>query len=224
MMISKTMIHLWFFSLMCFNACSAQLDYDQSSCTSNESFPGSRYTCNSTHDSCKTYLVYRANERFKTISDISNLFNMSSRQVLHINNLTSSSEILKQGKEVLLPVDCTCSGEFYQASLSYKVPEITTFSEISCGVFEALLKQLTLAEENLSQGESPEVGSELQVPLRCACPGNFSSGMKAKYLVTYPLILGDDLDKLTLKFGISPVDFLEQNHLNPLSTLYHQNI
>ncbi|XP_057456113.1 lysM domain receptor-like kinase 4 [Lotus japonicus] len=224
MMISKTMIHLWFFSLTCFNACSAQLDYDQSSCTSNESFPGSRYTCNSTHDSCKTYLVYRANERFKTISDISNLFNMSSRQVLHINNLTSSSEILKQGKEVLIPVDCTCSGEFYQASLSYKVPEITTFSEISCGVFEALLKQLTMAEENLSQGESPEVGSELQVPLRCACPGNFSSGKKVKYLVTYPVILGDDLDQLTQKFGISPEGFLEQNHLNSLSTLYPQTV
>lgn len=221
MLMYKIIFHLWFVAWMCMSVCSAPLYYDSSNCTSNESFPGTRYTCNSTHDSCKTFLVYRANERFQTISDVSELFNMNSDDVLQVNNLTSSSQVLKQGKEVLVPVRCTCSGQFYEASFSYKVHENTTFSEIACRVFEGLLKSITLAEENLPQGDKPQGVSELHVPLRCACPhDNFTRSMRVKYLVTYPLIEGDEPKELSEKFGISPEDFWSVNQLNPLSTLF----
>ncbi|XP_061338858.1 lysM domain receptor-like kinase 4 [Gastrolobium bilobum] len=219
-LINKIMIHLWCVAWMCISVCTAHLYYDSSDCNSNETFLGSRYSCNSTQDSCKTFLVYRANKHFQTISDISKLFNMNTDEVLQINNLTSSFQVLKQGKEVLLPVVCTCSGQFYQASFSYKVPESTIFSKIACGVFEGLLKAITLAEENLPQGNKPKAGYELNVPLRCACPNNFTSSKRVKYLVTYPIILGDDSDKLTKKFGMSFEDFLAVNHLDPRSTLF----
>ncbi|KAK7404756.1 hypothetical protein VNO78_05713 [Psophocarpus tetragonolobus] len=227
-LIHKIMVHLWFVAWMCLGVCSAQLSYDQNNCTSNEIGRGTSYSCKSTQDSCETFLVYRANEHFNTISEVSKLFNKNSEEVLLKNNLTSSSLslVLKQGKEVLIPINCTCSGQFFQASLSYKVLDNTTFSEIACGDFEGLLKHLTLAEENLLQGSNPEAGSELRVPLICACPDsyNFTKSKKLKYLVTYPLILGDDPDRVSEKFGISPEEFYAVNNFTSLSTVYPETV
>ena len=221
-LIHKIIIHLFCVAWMCISVSYAQLNYDPFSCnTSNETLRGSRYTCNSTQDSCKTFLVYRANKSFQTISDVSALFRKNSHDVLKVNNLTSSSQVLKEGKEVLLPIKCTCSGQFYQASFSYEVHYNTTFYEVACRVFEGLLNPVTLAEENLPHGNKPEAGFELQVPLRCACPGDgFTSSMRVKYLVTYPLIVGDDPDKLAKKFGISVEDFYAVNNLSHWSTLF----
>ncbi|XP_027348259.1 protein LYK5-like [Abrus precatorius] len=225
-LVHKIMLHLLFVAWMCLSACTAQLSYDPNNCTSNETMRGSRYSCKSPQDSCQTFLVYRANKLFQTISDVSKLFNKSSEELLLINNLTSSSEVLKQGKEVLLPINCTCSNQYYEASLSYEAKENTTFSDIACEVFEGLLKHLTLAEENLPRGNEPEASSELQVPLICACPNSdsFTRSKRVKYLVTYPLVLGDDPYTLSKKFGISPEDFSAVNDLNSLSTIYPETV
>jgi len=224
-LVHKIMLHLWFAAWMCLGVCFA---YDQNNCTSNEIGLGTRYSCKSTQDSCETFLVYRATKNFNTISKVSKLFNKSSEEVLLKNNLLSSSLslVLKQGKEVLIPVNCTCSGTYYQTSLSYKVLDNTTFSEIACGVFEGLLSRLTLAEENLSQGDTPEAGSELHVSLICACSDSENStwSKKVKYLVAYPIISGDDPDKVSQKFQISPEEFYAVNDLNSMSTVYPETV
>ncbi|XP_040363220.1 serine/threonine receptor-like kinase NFP isoform X2 [Rosa chinensis] len=188
-LISGTMIFLWFFILVCLNSSHAQQYYDQSECPSNISYPGSRYTCNMFQNSCSTYVVYRANQHFQTIANISDLFHMDSDAMLRLNNLTSPSDVLKPGREVLIPINCSCSGQYFQASFSYMVSEKTSYSEIACGVFEGLLKSSTLSEQNSVQVIN--VGAELRVPLRCACPDNLASKKGVKYLVTYPFIEGD---------------------------------
>lgn len=227
-LIHKIMIHFWFVAWICLSICFAQFSYDQNNCTSNEGGRGTGFSCKSTQDSCKTFLVYRANEHFNTISKVSKLFNKNPDEVLPVNNFTSTSisEVLKQGKEVLIPVICTCSGEYYQTSLSYKVLENTTFSEIACGVFEGLLKHLTLAEENLSQGNKPESGYELHVPLICACPesDNFTRNKLVKHLVTYPLIPRDDPGKVSVKFGITQEELFAVNDMNPYTTVYPETV
>ncbi|KAK7842016.1 protein lyk5 [Quercus suber] len=169
------MIYLWFVIWICINSCFAQQYYDPSDCSS-EPRNGSRYECQySFQNSCTTFLVYRANRYFQTISSISDLFNLYSTEVLQQNSVTSSDEILKPGREVLVPINCFCSDPFFQANVSYKVLSNTTFSEIACGVLEGLLKSPILSGANPSQGKEPEFGSELQVPLRCARPDNFTT-------------------------------------------------
>ncbi|XP_062016229.1 lysM domain receptor-like kinase 4 [Rosa rugosa] len=212
-LISGTMIFLWFFILVCLNSSHAQQYYDQSECPSNISYPGSRYTCNMFQNSCSTYVVYRANQHFQTIANISDLFHMDSDAMLRLNNLTSPSDVLKPGREVLIPINCSCSGQYFQASFSYMVSEKTSYSEIACGVFEGLLKSSTLTEENSVQVIN--VGAELRVPLRCACPDNLASKKGVKYLVTYPFIEGDVPILLSKRFGISPEDLWLVNNLAP---------
>lgn len=219
----KAMIYLSFVFWVCISSSTyAQQFYDSSDCSSDAPNPGSRYTCNSFPNSCKTFLVYRANQNFQTIGRISDLFHSNSADVLGLNNLTSPSEILKPGREVLVPINCSCSGQFFQANVTHTILKNKTFSEVTCDEFEGLLKSVTLKEENPSQGNDQliKVGSLLHVPLRCACVDNFTARNGLNYLVTYPIIEGDRPDKLIAKFGISPEDFLAVNHLESKPTVF----
>ncbi|OWM73787.1 hypothetical protein CDL15_Pgr026891 [Punica granatum] len=123
--------------------------------------------------------------------------------------------------EVIVPIHCSCSGEFYHATVMYVVHEPVPFSEIACGVFEGLVKSSVIVEENVSQKNSSHVGSELRVPVKCACPGNdslISSGIN--YFLTYPFKSGDEMDKLAMKFGVPLTDVWRANHLNYQSTVF----
>ncbi|XP_050368646.1 lysM domain receptor-like kinase 4 [Argentina anserina] len=207
------MILFWFFILVCLDSSQAQQYYDGIECASSLSYPGSRYTCNMFQNSCRTYVVYRANQQFQTIADISSLFHMDYDAMLRLNNLTSHSVVLRSGREVLIPINCSCSGQYFEASFSYLVSKIMSYSEIACGVFEGLLKSSTLAEENLAQAIN--MGDELRVPLKCACPDNSTSVKGVEYLVTYPFIEGDGPILLSKRFGISPEDLSFVNNLEP---------
>ncbi|XP_062086063.1 lysM domain receptor-like kinase 4 [Humulus lupulus] len=205
----------WVLVLIRINLIYAQQYYDPLDCPSNETNPGTRYTCSVFQDSCKTFLVYRANQQFQAISRISKLFSINSGALLQLNNLTSFSELLKPGRDVLVPINCSCSGHFFQANFSYTAPETTSLTEVACGVFEGLVKMVTLSLENPFGKNNVKAGSKLHLPLKCACPDNFTSGKGIKYLVTYPLIEGDKTSDLTKKFGISPDDLSEVNRLGP---------
>ncbi|XP_057483151.1 lysM domain receptor-like kinase 4 [Actinidia eriantha] len=210
------MIYIWFLIWVCFNSSNAQQFYDSTECSSQTNNPGTRYTCNSSQKSCQTYLVYRASPRFPTVSNISGLFSVDPDELLPLNNLTSASEFLKPGREVLVPITCSCAGQFFQANFSYLVPESTTFTEIACGIFEGLLKSVTLLDENLPHENNPMVGSVLHVPLKCACPDNFTS----TFLVTYPFVEGDGTDILALKFGVPSEKIWEANQIERFTTVY----
>ncbi|WRX34202.1 LysM domain - like 10 [Theobroma cacao] len=216
------MIYLLFLIWIVANSSLAQQYYDPSACPEDTRNPGSRYTCNSIQQPCETFLVYRANQHFQVqnLLNISALFQMNSDRLLDLNNITSASEVLKPGREVLVPINCRCSGEYFRARLSYIVPERTSIEEIACGIFEGLLKSLTLLQDNPSQENDVGIGVRLHVPLRCACPDNVTSANGVKYLVTYAILEGDEATALSKKFGISPEDILAANRLEPKSTIF----
>ena len=58
------------------------------------------------------------------------------------------------------------------------------------------------------------------MPLRCACPDNFTTSKRVIYLVTYPFIEGDETGTLSKKFSISPEDLWVVNHLEPKPTVF----
>lgn len=204
--------------------------YDSTSCFSSITSPGTRYTCTSPNDSCQTFLIYRANQDFTTISDVSYLFgllNPDDELLLNMNNVTSSSQILEIGREVIVPIQCSCLGEFFQANVSYTAPTNTKFNDIACGVFEGLVKSVTLFQENIFKKTNIsdvnyydiKGGTELIVPIKCACPDEFF-GTGLKYLVTYPFISGDDTGKVSEKFKIPVEDIWRANILSFNPTVY----
>ncbi|KAL4560892.1 hypothetical protein LXL04_033048 [Taraxacum kok-saghyz] len=200
------------------NSSHEQAFYDATSCRDDGNAPGTRYTCTNTtltKMSCQTFLIFRTNHQFPTISTIATLFGLPPDTLLELNvHIDSSSETLLTDKEVLVPVTCSCSDNFFQAKVNYTVTGNTTLSDTACGVFEGLVKTVTLLEENQNQ-EVFEVGFVLNVPLKCACPNN-----GYKYLVTYPLVSGDSVMPVSAKFGISIDDILAVNNLNLDTTVY----
>ncbi|XP_050215049.1 lysM domain receptor-like kinase 4 [Mercurialis annua] len=212
-------LNLFLMNLVFFNSIQAQQFYDKSDCSETTKNPGSRYTCNISYSTCSTFLVYRSNSNFNTISNISRLFRKDTEELLRVNDLPSPSESLKPGTEILIPVICSCKNNFFQVNnFTYMVYERTTLSEIACSVFEGLVKSNTLFESNPSQENYINVGSELVVPLKCACP---DSNSKIMYFITYPLIEGDSPSVITKKFGIFSVDLWLANNLEPnLPTIY----
>lgn len=214
------MICLCFFVLcLCLDLiCSSPQFYDQTLCDSDTNYPGTRYTCNSSTISCQTFVVYRANDKFATISSISNLFKRDPSVVLSINSVSSSNQILETGRELLVPVMCSCTGQFFQINMNYLVSQNITLSAVSCGIFEGLVKYVTLAEENpVLKGVL--VGTVLRVPLKCACPES-DDDAAVKFLVTYPFIKRDNTEKLSQKFNVSVEEIWQENHLQPSPTVY----
>ncbi|KAL0390091.1 UNVERIFIED_CONTAM: LysM domain receptor-like kinase [Sesamum calycinum] len=150
----------------------------------------------------------------------SSLFSIDSDIIVSINhNVSASSQVLETGHEVLVPVLCSCTGEFSQANFTYRVTEDAALSEIACGVFVGLVKSITLAEENrLAENNNVVAGSLLRVPLRCACPDNLSSSDGVKFLVTYPFVEGDYTLKVGKKFNVSVEEIWKANHMDPSPT------
>ncbi|KAM0005248.1 putative protein kinase RLK-Pelle-LysM family [Helianthus debilis subsp. tardiflorus] len=210
------MIYIWFlFFVTSIYSTNGQAFYDSTSCRKDGDAPGTRYTCtNNTKILCPSFLIFRANPRFPTISAISALFGFPTDDLLRLNNIVSPLETLFVDREVFVPVSCSCSDGFFQTRFNYTSTENTTLSEIACGVFEGLVKTVTLLEENQHQ-EVVKVGYVLDVPLECACPSS-----EYKYFVTYPLVSGDSIDKVSTKFGISKNDILAVNNLQPDTTIY----
>ncbi|KAL3510920.1 hypothetical protein ACH5RR_030321 [Cinchona calisaya] len=218
------MIHFWFLIWLSIGLSLGEQFYDGTLCTSDVNLPGTRYTCDSfSPQNCQTFLVYRANEKFQTIVNISSLFNISPGELLTKNNnviIKSSFQILDPGMEILVPIDCSCLGRFYEANVSYIFPGNMAISNVSCGVFEGLVKSVTLNEANPSANATLQVGSVLRIPLKCACKDKLSSIVGVRYLVTYPFVENDNPDKVSKKFNISVADLWEVNHLETLATVY----
>ncbi|CAA2953648.1 lysM domain receptor-like kinase 4 [Olea europaea subsp. europaea] len=95
-----------------------------------------------------------------------------------------------------------------------------TVSEISCTIFEGLVKSVTLKEEDFPGLNSLSAGSNLHAPLKCDCPDKISRNSGVRYFVTYPFIEGDDTKKLSLKFNISVEEIWKANNLDPTTTVY----
>ncbi|KAL3750959.1 hypothetical protein ACJRO7_011873 [Eucalyptus globulus] len=209
------MIRLLFLIWALFVSSHGQQYYDPSTCSSYEASTVSGYSCADPRENCPAFLLYRANRDYSMISNITKLFGADLNVVLSLNRVGSPTENLQPGREVLVPIQCYCAGKFFQKNVTYPVGGSTNFSEIACGVFEGLVKLATLVEDN------HPFRSELVVPLKCACPGNFSvsSGM-VQSLVTYPIMEGDDTNKVAQKFGIPVSDIWVANHLDYRSTVY----
>ncbi|KAL5724922.1 hypothetical protein ACHQM5_008125 [Ranunculus cassubicifolius] len=205
---------------------SSQQSYDHTDCVATPILPGSNYLCGTLNSSCETFIVYRVQQNMSTILNISSLFNLDFTDLLTWNNnLTKSvSDELPIGREVIIPIKCSCSGIFSQAVFNYSSSVSDSFLQIACGVFGGLSKSQTLKDYNRQrEGNNNKSSSiEITVPVRCACPDKFERGNGVKYLVTYPVVESDSTAYIAAKFDIPEEMILEENNLPAVPTIYPQ--
>ncbi|XVF61953.1 hypothetical protein PTKIN_Ptkin08bG0176600 [Pterospermum kingtungense] len=170
------------------------------------------YTCNGENSSCQAFLIFKAQSPYDSVSTISNLTSADPLELAYINNI-SLSTILPPYKEVIIPVNCSCSGQYYQANTSYIIPNIpVNHSSIANITYQGLSTCNSLNKEN--SGSSFHVGSVLQVPLRCACPTRNQSLNGTKFLLTYVVVWGDTIYDISNRFNASMRSVADANEID----------
>ncbi|KAJ9140248.1 hypothetical protein P3X46_030919 [Hevea brasiliensis] len=205
------------------NPIFSQQFYDKSNCTSQSLVQGSNYICSPNNSDCKTYVVYRAQKNFSSLSSIASLFNLSKSDLLDTNPfIEDDSRSLSLGREIIIPISCHCLGGFSQAIYMYNFSSTDSVSTVACGVFEGLVKTQTLVEKNPYLGGYEPDAYLINVPIRCACPDLKQHSKGVNYLVTYPIMEGDHTDLIARKFGKPEKLIWDANKLEPYDAIFPQ--
>ncbi|KAH7549814.1 hypothetical protein JRO89_XS13G0085700 [Xanthoceras sorbifolium] len=134
----------------------------------------------------------------------------------------ADSSNITTGQEIIIPITCSCLDRFSQAIVMYNFSSSDSFAAVACGVFEGLVKALSLVEENPGfEGDDPDA-LMIKVPIRCACPNENDRSNGVKFLVTYPVIENDTNDLIASKFGVPEKKIWEANRLESLPTIFPQ--
>ncbi|CAI9110029.1 OLC1v1009989C1 [Oldenlandia corymbosa var. corymbosa] len=169
------------------------------------------YTCNGQQHSCQAYLFFRSLPPYNSAISISNLTSSPLPELSRINNV-SSSEIFPLNSEFIVPVNCSCSGKYYQANTSYTIQNIDqSYYTIANETFEGLSTCDALMQQNPYDEYHLKPGFELLVPLRCACPNREQTSEGVKFLLTYVTNEFDDIHEMSTRFNVSTSSVIYAN-------------
>ncbi|GMN29717.1 hypothetical protein TIFTF001_002533 [Ficus carica] len=179
----------------------------------HNSSSGLGYFCNGRNRSCQTYLTFRSTPPYNTVSAISALFSVDPFEVSQFNNVSETSPF-ETDHLVFVPVNCSCSGQFYQANKPYTVKHGENYLIIANNTFQGL----TTCQALLNQSVNPPAANIstnqiISVPLRCACPTKNQSDLGINYLVSYLVRQGDTFLIISQTFGVNADSVSEANDL-----------
>ncbi|KAG9440878.1 hypothetical protein H6P81_021043 [Aristolochia fimbriata] len=182
------------------------------------------YSCNG-KPTCRTYLVFRSRSPYTSVASISNLLTSDPSRLSRLNSV-SGAESFPNGTEIIAPVRCACSGEFYQANSSYLVVHGDTQYIIANYTYQGLTTCHALLYQNRDKPRILFTGTNLTVPLRCACPTTRQRNAGLKYLLTYTVKAGDSVASVSQRIGVEPQSIVDANelsnenqYLSPFTTL-----
>ncbi|XP_018826408.1 lysM domain receptor-like kinase 4 [Juglans regia] len=211
--------------ILLFSSCSlilAQQPYEGKVTTDcgNNSNSALGYSCNGLNTSCQGYLTFRSQPPYNSVSAISALLASDPSQLSLINSV-SETATFETNKLVLVPVNCSCSGHYYQANASYVIKTGDTYLLIANNTFQALSTCQALQNQNNNGATSLSSGATINVPLRCACPTKNQIDVNVNYLLTYLVAVGDSVEFIGKRFGASTEMTLAANELSAQSTIYY---
>lgn len=170
------------------------------------------YTCNGISPICQTYLTFRSHTPFDSVTSISNLLSADPSQLSALNSVVKNATF-EPNRMVLVPVNCSCSGEYYQANTSYVVKHEDTRFLITNNTFQGLSTCQAIRAQNSNLTRNIYSGTKLIVPLRCACPTKNQSHAGVNYLLSYLVTWGESVSIISAKFGVDIASTLEANGL-----------
>ncbi|XP_031473174.1 protein LYK5-like [Nymphaea colorata] len=177
------------------------------------------FLCNGQQTKCNSYLIFRSDSKINSVPDISFLLNADSAEVARINN-ASVFQTFPIGREVVVPVSCSCSGKYYQYNSSYVLEPDDTYLRIANDTYQALTTCQALIAQNPYSSTNLPIRSKVMVPLMCACPTRNQTRNGVKFLLTYPIAEGEYASKIAAKFGVDEQGILDANEITEDTTIY----
>ncbi|EEF52520.1 serine-threonine protein kinase, plant-type, putative [Ricinus communis] len=181
--------------------------------------PAFLYTCNGQNRTCQAFLIFRSRPPYDSAPTISALTSASQEELARFNNVTGLSEF-PLNKEVIVPVSCSCLGQYYQANTSFQVASDHSYFTIASQTYEGLSTCASLKKANIYGEFDLALGAELQVPLRCACPTASQVRNETKYLLTFPISESDHIAAIAERFNVSKESIIDANGLRESPTIY----
>ncbi|KAE7999865.1 hypothetical protein FH972_004254 [Carpinus fangiana] len=178
------------------------------------------YFCNGLNQSCQAYLTFRSQPPYNTVSAISALLASDPSQLSQINSV-SETATFQTNKLVLVPVNCSCSGEFYQANTTYVVQHGDTYFLIANNTFHGLSTCQALKNQNNILTRNLYSGTRINIPLRCACPTKNQTDVDVKYLLSYLVITGDYVASISDRFDVNTEGTLKANGLSEQNSIIY---
>lgn len=179
------------------------------------------YNCNGVNPSCQAYLTFRSLPPFNSVSSISSLLSADPSQLSQLNSVPQDATF-ETNKLVIVPVNCSCSGQYYQYNTSYVVQHDNTFFSIANITYQGLstCEALQAQNGNLST-RNLVAGTRINVPLRCACPTKNQAADDVKYLLSYLVTWDQFVSAISSIFGVDMGKTLQANGLSEEdSTIY----
>ncbi|KAJ8539479.1 hypothetical protein K7X08_013731 [Anisodus acutangulus] len=205
---------------------TAQQEYSGNSVLNCNNKYETNYSCNGRNSTCQAFLIFRARNPYNSVPGIAALMSSDISEIARINNVMRLT-FFSPEKEVVIPVNCSCSGLYYQAKTMYYIPApIETYFMIANSTYQGLSTCNALERRNKYDEFSLRPGLELQVPLRCTCPTAKQAAKGSKYLMTYSIDTGDDILKVSKRFNASAKHIFEANGILDENSLcyIHKNI
>lgn len=212
-------VHLsFFFTLSFLTSCiRAQQNYSANSilsCKNDDKTgpsPAFLYTCNGLYSTCQAFLIFKSRPPYDSVSTISTLTWSDPSELARLNNVTIVN-IFPIDKEVIVPVNCSCSGQYYQANATFTIQAVTeTYFIVANNTYQGLSTCDALERVNPYSEFRLYPGLQLQVPLRCACPTKKQASNGTKYLLTYSIMNGDNIPDIGKRFNASGKSILGAN-------------
>ncbi|CAK7339502.1 unnamed protein product [Dovyalis caffra] len=202
------------FILCCRSLIHAQQPYVAKATTncSNTADSALGYSCNGLNKSCRAYLVFRSQPPYTTVASISTLLGSDPSQVSEINSVRETTTF-PTNQLVIVPVNCSCSGDYSQANTSYVVQQGDTPFLIANNTYQGLSTCQAIQDQKSTGTVDIFPGETLTVPLRCACPTKNQSDLGVRYLLSYLVAPGDAVSIPSVRFGANTGTTLEANGL-----------
>ncbi|XVF42755.1 hypothetical protein PTKIN_Ptkin01aG0389700 [Pterospermum kingtungense] len=179
------------------------------------------YLCNGEQRSCQSYITFRSEPTYSSAVTIAYLLRAQATQISALNNLSSDVSPIETKSMVVVPVNCSCSGSYYQHNASYTIKLASeTYFSISNDTYQGLTTCQAMEAQNPINFRDLKVGNELVVPLRCACPTANQIQDGAKYLVSYLVTWDDSISSIAETFGSDEKSILDANKLSESDLIF----
>ncbi|RWR78327.1 protein LYK5-like protein [Cinnamomum micranthum f. kanehirae] len=217
---------LYFLSVFDLDLSHAQqpfLKNDQLDCYNN--VPSTYgYYCNGQQRSCNTFVIFRSDPPYyDSAVTIGYLLSSDPSRIAEINGVVDIQRIPKD-TQVIVPVNCSCAGHYYQHNSSYTMKfDDENYYTIANLTYQGLTTCKAMINQNKYESRKLEVGMRFTAPVRCACPTRNQTAKGVKLLMTYMITRGDTIPAIAERFDADEQSVLDANELKEEDEIYPFN-
>ncbi|KAG6550119.1 hypothetical protein Mapa_008075 [Marchantia paleacea] len=181
------------------------------------------YECtDAANKSCSSFVLYRTRDVYKDIPAVANLFQANESEIARLNGL-AITDTLYTSQPLIVPVSCSCVNGSSMALIKYVIKKGDTFYLLSNNTLESLASTQAIIDANAEQDPTTlQIGQDINIPIRCACPTNAQIKNGTQTLMTYTVLGGETVGWLAAFFDVPASEIQAANSLQSDQLIFAQ--